>query len=111
LAEAEFTKSAATGNPDAYLPLADAQRAQGKFNLAEDNYHKSLSHGEHKALVRMAEMYRKGEGKAVDDVQALSLLYKARKSGVSGLDTKIAHLEKKLQPEGISKAYDLARGD
>ena len=111
LAEEDFEKSVSAGNKDAFLPLGDAQSAPGKFSVAYNNYENALSHGNHKAYLRIAEMYRKGEGRPVDNVQALTYLFKARKLGVSGLDIKIAHLEKKLQPEGLAKAYDLAKGN
>jgi TPR repeat protein len=111
LPEEEAAARALSAGREAHLPLGDAERASGKFSAAFDNFDQASKLGNYKGLARMSEMYKKGEGRSVDYVQALSHLYVARKKGVTGLDVKIGHLEKRLTPEEISKAYDLAAGN
>jgi TPR repeat protein len=91
-----------TGNLEAYLKIGDMQLAQGNAQAAEATYKSALARGVKEADVRIGSMYRvKG-----DYTQALIWYYRARADGVPGVEEKIAHAEKKLQPEELAKALE-----
>jgi TPR repeat protein len=109
-AEKDFENSVSKGNSDALLSLGDAQIALGKFKDAEETYKTALKGGNMQAEVKIGNMYRLGSGRPIDGAMALYWYYKARKDGVAGMDERIMHAERKLQPEELARALKLSSG-
>lgn len=105
-AAAYFNEALAHGDTDAWLLLGEAQEGRGQAAEAEASYKKALAAGIPRASVRIGGLYKDKDG-----AQALYWYYKARKAGVPDMERRIAHIEKKLQPEQLARALRLAAQD
>jgi TPR repeat protein len=83
---------------------------QKKYKAAEEVYIRTYNGKYYKAAKSIAVLYEKGRGHKRDLVTALSWYIAAQRQGVSGLEKKVAKLERILGPKRTAKAKEISEG-